>query len=111
MRFSALAAFKYLADDDLAGSQLCPGPPTSLPQDQVLINLLSLHSSSLAPQAQHAASGYDKVTIQVLGESQIDMPMEGVKDYVPSPVTYGARPATQGRHRLRVRIQDISAPR
>ncbi len=40
--FSALA-FKCLADDDLEGSQLCPGTPTSLPQDQVLINSLSLH--------------------------------------------------------------------
>ncbi len=54
--FSALA-FKCLADDDLAGSQLCPGTPTSLPQDQVLINSLSLHSSFLVSQAQHAARG------------------------------------------------------
>ena len=37
VRFSALT-FKCLADDDLAGSQLCPGTPTSLPQEQVLIN-------------------------------------------------------------------------
>ena len=93
-RLSALA-FKCLADDDLAGSQLYPGTPTSPPQDQVLINSLSLHSSFLALQAQHAARGYAKVTIQVLRESQIDMPMEEVKDYV-----YGACPATQGRHRL-----------
>jgi hypothetical protein len=84
VRFSALA-FKCLADDDLAGSQLCPGTPTSLPQDQVLINSLSLHSSFLAPQAQHAARGYDKVTIPVLRESQIDMLIEEVEDYVPSP--------------------------
>ena len=84
MRFSALA-FKCLADDDLTGSQLCPGTPTSLPQDQVLINSLSPHSSFLAPQAQHAARGYDKVTIPVLRESQIDMLIEEVEDYVPSP--------------------------
>jgi hypothetical protein len=81
-RVSALA-FKCLADDDIAGSQLCPGTPTSLSQDQVLINSLSLHSSFLAPQTQHAARKYDKVTIQVLRESQIDMPM---KDYIPSPL-------------------------
>jgi hypothetical protein len=73
------------AGDDLAGSQLCSGTPTSLPQDQVLINSLSLHSSFLAPQAQHAARGYDKVTIPVLRESQIDMLIEEVEDYVPSP--------------------------
>ena len=51
--FSALA-FRCLADDDLAGSQLrllSPGTPTSLPQDQVLINSLSLYSSFLALQA------------------------------------------------------------
>jgi hypothetical protein len=77
-------AFKCLADDDLVGSQLCPGTPTSLPQDQVLINSLSLHSSFQVSQAQNAVRGY-KVTIQVLRESQIDMPMEEVKDYVPSP--------------------------
>jgi hypothetical protein len=84
VRFSALA-FKCLADDNLEGSQLCPGTPTSLPQDQVLINSLSPHSSFLAPQAQHAARGYYKVTFPVLRESQIDMPMEEVEDYVPSP--------------------------
>ncbi len=39
VRFSVLA-FKCLADDDLAVSQLGPGTPTSLPQVQVLINVL-----------------------------------------------------------------------
>jgi hypothetical protein len=77
---SALA-FKRLADDDLAGSQLSSGTPTSLPQDQVLINSLSHYSSFLVLQAQHAARGYCKVTISVLRESQIDMPMEQVEDY------------------------------
>ena len=38
-RFAALA-FRCLADDDLASSQLSPGTPASLPQDQVLINSL-----------------------------------------------------------------------
>ncbi len=63
-RFSALAS-RCLADDDLAGSQVSPGTPVSLPQDQVLINSLSLYSSFLALhwQAQHAVSVYDKVII------------------------------------------------
>jgi hypothetical protein len=57
----------------------------SHPQDQVLINLLSIYSSFLALQAQHAARGYYKVTIPVLRESQVNMPMEAVEDYIPSP--------------------------
>ena len=52
-RFSALASM-CLADDDLAGSQLCPGTPSSLPRDKVVVNPLSLYSSFLAFQAQHA---------------------------------------------------------
>ena len=40
----------------------------------------------MALRAQHAASGYDKATISVLRESQIDMPMEEADDYVPSPL-------------------------
>jgi hypothetical protein len=56
-------AFKCLAEDNLVGSQPSPGTPTSLPQDQVKINKLLLYSSFLVLQAQHAARGYDKVTI------------------------------------------------
>ena len=48
-------------------------------------------------QAQHAASGYDKVTIWLLRESQIDMPMEEVEDYVPShPLMELAQPPKAG---------------
>jgi len=83
-RFAALA-FRCLADDDLASSQLSPGTPASLPQDQVLINSLSPYPSFLALQAQYAASGYDTIIISGLRESQDDMPMEEVEDYVPSP--------------------------
>jgi hypothetical protein len=50
VRFSALASM-CLADDDLAGSQLCSGTPW------VVSNQLSLYSSFLALQAQHASSG------------------------------------------------------
>jgi hypothetical protein len=93
--------------------------PTSLPQDQVLINLLLLYSSFLALQAQYAASGYDKVPIQVLRESQIDMPMEEVEDYVPflppmelaQPPKAGPQGSSPSPPGLRVRIQDISTPR
>jgi hypothetical protein len=47
VRFSALASM-CLADDDLAGSQLCPGTPSSLPRDEVVTNPLSLYSSLLS---------------------------------------------------------------
>ena len=64
VRFSGSAlASRRLADDDLTGSQLSPGTPVSLHQDQVLINLLLIHSRFLALQTQHAANVYDKVII------------------------------------------------
>ena len=54
-------------------------------------------------------SGYDKVTISVLRESQIDMPMEEVEDCVPSPPPMEvAQPPKAG---IRARIQDIFATR
>ncbi len=62
VRFSALASM-CLADDYIAGSQLCPGTPSSLPRDEVVSNPLSLYSSFLAFQAQHASSGHDKIII------------------------------------------------
>ncbi len=77
VRLSRLAS-KCLADDDLAGSQLSTGTPTSLPQDQVLINLLSFYPSFPTLQTQHAARGYNKVTISVLRESQMDIPVEEI---------------------------------
>ncbi len=53
VRFSALTSM-CLADDDLVGSQLNPGTHSSLPRDTVVSNQLSLYSSFLAFQAQHA---------------------------------------------------------
>ena len=72
-----------LADDDLAGSQLCPGTPLSLPRDEVVSNPLSLYSSFLAFQAQHASSGHDKIIISALRNFQDDKPKE--KEVQPSP--------------------------
>jgi hypothetical protein len=55
-----------------------------------------LYSSFLLLQAQHPARGYGKFTIKALRESQIDMPMEEVEDYVPSqPPMELAQPAKQ----------------
>ena len=68
---SALASM-CLADDALAGSQLCPGMPTSPPQDRMTTNLLSLYASFLGFQAQQAESGYYKATISALRESLRD---------------------------------------
>jgi hypothetical protein len=66
-----------LADDDLAGSQLSPGTPSSLPRDILVMvsNPLSLYSSFLAFQAQHTtSSGHDKVIILALRNFQDDKP-------------------------------------
>ncbi len=52
--FSSLASM-CLADDGLVGSQLSPGTPSSLPRDKIVSNQLSLYSSFLAFQAQHAS--------------------------------------------------------
>ena len=62
VRTSALASM-CLADDDRAGSQLCPGMPTSPPQDRMTTNPLSLYASFLGFQAQHAESGNDEAII------------------------------------------------
>ena len=62
LRTSALA-FMCLEDDDLAGSQLCPGMPTSPPQDRMTTNPLSLYAGFLGFQAQQAESGYDEAII------------------------------------------------
>jgi hypothetical protein len=72
-----------LADDDLAGSQLCPGTPSSLPRDKEVINPLSLYSSFLGFQAQHAPSGHDKIIISALRNFQDDEPKE--REEHPSP--------------------------
>ena len=62
VRTSALASM-CLADDELAGSQLRPGMPTSPPQDRMATNPLSLYASFLGFQAQHDESGYDEAII------------------------------------------------
>jgi hypothetical protein len=83
VRFSALASM-CLADDDLAGSQLCPGTPSSLPRDKVVVNPLSLYSSFLGFQAQHASSGHDKIIISALRNFQDDEPKEREEHSSPS---------------------------
>jgi hypothetical protein len=72
-----------LADDDLAGSQLSPGTPSSLPRDKMVSNLLSLYSSFLAFQAQHASSGHEKIIISALRNFQDDKPEE--REVQPQP--------------------------
>jgi hypothetical protein len=86
VRFSALASM-CLADDDLAGSQLCPGTPSSLPRDKVVVNPLSLYSSFLGFQAQHASSGHDKIIISALRNFHDDKPKEteGPAAFLPLP--------------------------
>jgi hypothetical protein len=59
---SALASM-CLADDDLAGNQLCPGTPTSYPQDRMTTNPLSLYATFLGFQAQHAETGCNEALI------------------------------------------------
>jgi hypothetical protein len=44
--------------------------PSSLPRDEVVSNPLSLYSSFLASQAQHASSRHDKIIISALRNFQ-----------------------------------------
>ncbi len=81
VRFSALASM-CLADDDLEGSQLCPGTPSSLARDEVISNQLSLYSSFLAFQAQHASSGHDKIIISAF--QGWDRQRDPARDYARS---------------------------
>jgi hypothetical protein len=83
--FSALASM-CLADDDLAGSQLCPGTPSSPPRDKMVSNQLSLYSSFLAFQAQYASSGHNKIIISALRNFQDDKPKE--REEQPSPLFF-----------------------
>ena len=83
VRTSALASM-CLADDDLTGSQLCPGMPASPPQDRMTTNPLSLYASFLGFQAQQAESGYDEAIISALRETLDDQPMEE-EEAIPSP--------------------------
>jgi hypothetical protein len=77
VRYSNLA-FTCFAEDALvaSGSQLSLGTPASLPCDQVVGNPLSLYSSYLAPQAQHAPSAHDETIIPALKNIQDDKPKE-----------------------------------
>ncbi len=72
-----------LADDDLAGSQLSPGTPSSLSRDKLVSNPLSLYCSLRAFQSQHASSGHDKIIISALRNFQDDKPKE--REEQPSP--------------------------
>ena len=73
-----------LVDDDLAGSQLRPGMPTSPPQARMATNPLSLYASFLGFQAQQDESGYDEAIISALKETLYDQPMEE-EEAIPSP--------------------------
>ena len=83
VRISALASM-CLVDDDLAGSQLRPGKPTSSSQDRMTANPLSIYASFLGFQAQHAESGYDEAIISALRETMYDQPMEE-EEAIPPP--------------------------
>ncbi len=72
------------AEDALVGSQLSLGTPASLPCDQVVGNPLSLYSSYLAPQAQHAPSAHDETIIPALKNIQDDKPKEKEGQPLPS---------------------------
>ncbi len=74
-----------LADDDLAGNQLCPVTPTSHPQDRMTTNLLSLCASFLGFKAQNAERGYNEALILALIETQCDQPMQEEEATIPSP--------------------------
>ena len=71
------------AEDALVGSQLSLGTPASLARDQVKGKPLSLYSSYLAPQVQHAPSAHDETIIQPLKNIQDDKPKE--KEEQPPP--------------------------
>jgi len=77
-------AFTCFAEDTLVGSQLSLGTPASLPCDQVVGNPLSLYSSYLAPQAQHAPSAHDETIIPALKNIQDDKPKEKEEQPLPS---------------------------
>ncbi len=81
-KYSRLA-FMCLVEDNLVGSQLSLGKPTSLPRDKVVSKSLSLYSSLLALQAQHASREHDKIIIQALKNIQDDKP--GEKEAQPLP--------------------------
>jgi hypothetical protein len=83
VRYSNLA-FMCFAENALIGSQLSLNTLTSLPRDQVVGNLLSLYSSYLALQAQHAPRAHDKTIIPALKNIQDYKPKEKEEQPLPS---------------------------
>jgi hypothetical protein len=70
-------------EDALVGSQLCLSTPASLLRDQEVGNPLSLYSSYLALQAQHAPSAHNETIILALKNIQDDKPKK--KEEQPLP--------------------------
>jgi hypothetical protein len=93
-------------EDALVGSQHSLSTPTSLPPDQVVGNPLSLYSSYLALQAQHAPSAHDETIIQALKNIQDAQGERGAATALTlrwwDPLTF----RVGGRQRARA--QDIS---
>jgi hypothetical protein len=81
-----------IADDDLVGSQLSPVTPSSLACDKVMVvsNQLSLYSSFLALQAQHASSGHNKIIISALRNFQDDKPKRRRSSHFSHSSTMGS---------------------
>ena len=98
-----------LADDDLAGSQLRPGTPTSSSQDRMTTNPLSLYASFLGFQAQQAESGYDEAIISALRETLDDQPMEE-EEAIPSPSPVVPVPAPAAGTDNETSVPKISPP-
>ncbi len=72
------------ASSALARRQAFPGA-----RDEVVTNPLSLYSSFLAFQAQHASSGHNKIIISALRNFQDDKPKEREVQPSPSPFDKG----------------------
>jgi hypothetical protein len=81
--------FMCFAVNALVGSQLSRCTQTSLPRDQVVRNPLSLYTSYLALQAQHAPSTHDETIISTLKNIQDDKPVE--KEEQPLPSLFDSR--------------------
>ncbi len=92
-RYSNLA-FMCFAENALVGSQLSLGTPTSLPLDQVVGSQLSLYSSYLALQAQHAPSAHDETTIPALKNIQDDKPKRKEEQPLPCVTPSGGTGAS-----------------
>jgi hypothetical protein len=111
VRFTTLA-YMCLADDDLEGSQLSPGMPSSLPRDKMVSNQLSLYSSFLAFQAQHASSGTTSSSPWHSGTSRMTYPRRTRCRSCPHSSTMGSLnhprlgQTTRSSPRLHLRLRD-----